>query len=78
MQSRVGACPVGPGEPAVEEAAAGQPHVEMHVEEDAGHAFHNRMAPMFHMAEPAARAWRRTEEFLARHLPTREKDSSSS
>lgn len=62
----------------VEEAAAGHPHVEMHVEEDAGHAFHNRMAPMFHLAEPAARAWRRTEEFLARHLPTREKDSSSS
>ncbi len=62
----------------VEEAAAGQPHVEMHVEENAGHAFHNRMAPMFHVAEPAARAWRRTEEFLQRHLPTREKSSSSS
>jgi carboxymethylenebutenolidase len=62
----------------VEEAAAEQPHVEMHVEEDAGHAFHNRMAPMFHMPEPAARAWRRTEEFLQRHLPTREKSSSNS
>ncbi len=62
----------------VEEAAAGQPHVEMHVEENAGHAFHNRMAPMFHVGEPAARAWRRTEEFLQRHLPTREKSSSSS
>jgi len=62
----------------VEAAAAARPDVEVHVEEDAGHAFHNRMAPMFHLAEPAARAWRRTEEFLARHLPTREKTSSSS
>lgn len=62
----------------VEEAAAGRSNVEMHVEEDAGHAFHNRMAPLFHAAEPAARAWRRTEEFLQRHLPTREKSSSSS
>lgn len=62
----------------VEEAAAGRSNVEMHVEEDAGHAFHNRMSPMFHAAEPAARAWRRTEEFLHRHLPTREKTSSSS
>jgi carboxymethylenebutenolidase len=62
----------------VEEAAAEHPHVEMHVEEDAGHAFHNRMAPMFYVAEPAARAWQRTEEFLQRHLPTREKTSSKS
>jgi carboxymethylenebutenolidase len=62
----------------VEEAAAGRPNVEVHVEEDAGHAFHNRMAPMFHAAEPAARAWRRTEEFLQRHLPVRKKTSSSS
>ena len=62
----------------VEAAAAGRPDVEVHVEEDAGHAFHNRMAPLFHAAEPAARAWRRTEEFLQRHLPAREKTSSSS
>jgi len=62
----------------VEEAAAGRPNVEVHVEEDAGHAFHNRMAPMFHAAEPAARAWRRTEEFLQHHLPARKKTSSSS
>jgi hypothetical protein len=26
---------------------------------------------MFHMPEPAERAWQRTEEFLRRHLPTR-------
>jgi carboxymethylenebutenolidase len=62
----------------VEEAAADRPNVEMHVEEDAGHAFHNRMAPMFHVAEPAARAWQRTEEFLARHLPVRHRESPKS
>jgi carboxymethylenebutenolidase len=53
----------------VEEAVAGRPNVEIHVEETAGHAFHNHKAPMFSMPEPAARAWRRTEEFLSRHLP---------
>jgi carboxymethylenebutenolidase len=56
----------------VETAAAGQPNVEVHVEEDAGHAFHNRMAPMFHVPEPAERAWQRTEQFLRRHLPARQ------
>jgi carboxymethylenebutenolidase len=55
----------------LEAAAAGKPNVEIHVEEDAGHAFHNRKSSMFHMPEPAARAWQRTEEFLRRHLPTR-------
>jgi len=57
----------------VEAAAATHAHVELHVEEDAGHAFHNRKAPMFYVPQPAARAWRRTEEFLQRHLPVREK-----
>jgi carboxymethylenebutenolidase len=55
----------------VEAAAAGRPGVEIHVEEEAGHAFHNRMAEMFHQPEPARRAWQRTEEFLHRHLPAR-------
>jgi carboxymethylenebutenolidase len=55
----------------VEAAAAGKPNVEVHVEEDAGHAFHNRKSSMFHMPEPAGRAWQQTEEFLRRHLPTR-------
>jgi carboxymethylenebutenolidase len=55
----------------VEEAVRGTQNAEIHVEEDAGHAFHNFKAPMFHHPEPAARAWRRTEEFLARHLPVR-------
>jgi carboxymethylenebutenolidase len=54
---------------AVEQAVARYPDVTLYVEQDAGHAFHNRMAPMFHQPEPAARAWRRTEEFLRQHLP---------
>jgi carboxymethylenebutenolidase len=62
----------------VEEAAAGRGNVEVHVEEGAGHAFHNRKAPMFHVPEPAARAWQRTEQFLQRHLPTRHGATSAS
>ena len=62
----------------VEQAAAGAEFVEIHVEEDAGHAFHNRMAPIFHAAEPAARAWRKTEEFLRRHLPVPDKAAPAS
>jgi carboxymethylenebutenolidase len=53
----------------VEEAVQASDHAEIYVEEEAGHAFHNREAPMFHQPGPAARAWRRTEDFLARHLP---------
>jgi carboxymethylenebutenolidase len=56
----------------VEEAVAGKPGAQIHVEEDAGHAFHNRKAPMFHVPDAAARAWQRTEEFLQRHLPTKQ------
>ena len=56
----------------VEEAAAGRPNVEVHVEEEAGHAFHNRKAPLFYQPEPAARAWARAEEFLRRNLPVRQ------
>jgi carboxymethylenebutenolidase len=62
----------------VEQAAAGRDNVDIHVEEDAGHAFHNRKSAMFHVPEPAARAWRRTEEFLQRHLPTHHEATSSS
>jgi carboxymethylenebutenolidase len=57
---------------AVEEAVAGHPNAEMCVEEAAGHAFHNRVAPMFYQPEPASRAWQRTEDFLRRHLPVRQ------
>jgi carboxymethylenebutenolidase len=35
----------------------------------AGHAFDNPL-PMFHHADASALAWRRTEDFLARNLPT--------
>jgi len=56
----------------VEEASAGRDNVEVHVEEEAGHAFHNRNAPMFHVPEPAARAWQRTEDFLRPPLPVRQ------
>ncbi|RFU41184.1 dienelactone hydrolase family protein [Actinomadura logoneensis] len=53
----------------VEEAFAGRGNVEFHVQEDGGHAFHNRTSPIFHQPEPAARAWALTEDFLARRLP---------
>lgn len=52
----------------VEQAAEGKGNVEIHVQEDGGHAFHNRKAPMFYQPEPAERAWRLTEEFLRRTL----------
>ncbi|WP_067460825.1 dienelactone hydrolase family protein [Actinomadura macra] len=55
---------------AVERAVDGRDGIEIHVQEDGGHAFHNRKAPMFYQPEPADRAWRLTEEFLARTLPT--------
>jgi carboxymethylenebutenolidase len=56
---------------AVERAVEDRPDVEIHVQEDGGHAFHNRTSPMFHQPEPAARAWALTERFLDRHLPVR-------
>jgi carboxymethylenebutenolidase len=52
----------------VEEAVRDRPNAEIHVEEQAGHAFHNRRAPMFHVPDAAERAWRRVEDFLSRHL----------
>ncbi|MFD9894510.1 dienelactone hydrolase family protein [Amycolatopsis sp. NPDC059027] len=54
----------------VEEAVAAHPGAEIHVQEDAGHAFHNRVAPMFHHPRAAARAWDLTTEFLRRTLPS--------
>lgn len=53
----------------VEEAVAAHPIAEIHVQEDAGHAFHNNVAPMFHHPEAAARAWALTTEFLRRTMP---------
>ncbi|MEU8221804.1 dienelactone hydrolase family protein [Kribbella sp. NPDC048915] len=42
---------------------------EIYRYDSAGHAFDNPL-PAFHNAEASALAWRRTEDFLARHLPT--------
>ncbi|MEV6830663.1 dienelactone hydrolase family protein [Amycolatopsis sp. NPDC051102] len=53
----------------VEAAVAAHPGAEIHVQEEAGHAFHNHVAPMFHHPEAAARAWELTTEFLRRTLP---------
>ena len=55
----------------VVEAVAGHPGAEIHVQEQAGHAFHNHAAPMLHNPEAAAVAWKLTTDFLARTLPTR-------
>ena len=41
----------------------------VHVESEAGHAFDNHEAAMFHNPEAAQRAWGRTTAFLAAHLP---------
>ncbi len=49
--------------------ADSHPNMQCHVQEDAGHAFDNHEAPMFHQPEPAARAWEITRQFLARTLP---------
>ncbi len=44
------------------------PRIELHVEPDAGHAFDNHEAPVFHHAEAAARTWELARAFLAEHL----------
>lgn len=49
--------------------AASNDAMECHIHPDAGHAFDNHAAPMFHQPEPAARAWELTRQFLARTLP---------
>ncbi|MBP2706508.1 dienelactone hydrolase family protein [Microbispora sp. RL4-1S] len=54
---------------AVEEAVAGRPGMEIHVQETAGHAFHNFTSARFHDPEAAPVAWALTTGFLARHLP---------
>ncbi|WP_329519247.1 dienelactone hydrolase family protein [Spirillospora sp. NBC_01491] len=54
----------------VERAVDGRPGFEIHVQEDGGHAFHNRTAPMFYQPGPAERAWALTETYLAEKLPT--------
>jgi carboxymethylenebutenolidase len=53
----------------VEAAVATHPGAEIHVQEEAGHAFHNHVAPMFHHPQAAARAWALTTDFLRRTRP---------
>ncbi|MEV1167285.1 dienelactone hydrolase family protein [Nonomuraea sp. NPDC049784] len=53
----------------VEKAAEGRRNVVVHIEEVAGHAFHNSEAPMFHHPEAAGRAWEVALAFLSGHLP---------
>ncbi|MEV4114019.1 dienelactone hydrolase family protein [Nonomuraea sp. NPDC049695] len=53
----------------VERASEGRPNVVMHIEEAAGHAFHNSEAPMFHNPEAAERTWEVALGFLSEHLP---------
>ncbi|MFI6392400.1 dienelactone hydrolase family protein [Nonomuraea sp. NPDC050540] len=55
----------------VERAAAGRPNVRVHVDERAGHAFHNHEAPDFYHEEAAADLWRVAVDFLGNHIPVR-------
>jgi carboxymethylenebutenolidase len=52
----------------VREAFADREGVELHVH-DAGHAFDNSEAPMFHDPAASAAAWEQTAAFLKRTLP---------
>jgi carboxymethylenebutenolidase len=52
----------------VERAVAPHSHIEIHVEEGAGHAFDNNFAPGFHHPEASERAWEKTTAFLRNHL----------
>lgn len=52
----------------VEEVAARRDNVEIHVQEDAGHAFDNHAAEMFHNPKAAEHAWKVTKGFLRKYL----------
>jgi carboxymethylenebutenolidase len=54
----------------IEQAMADRLDAEVHVQPDAGHAFDNHEAAMFHQPEAAAAAWALTLGFLEKHLPT--------
>lgn len=53
---------------AVRQAFAGRADARVEVEADAGHAFENHSASMFHQPDAAARSWPRTLAFLREHL----------
>jgi carboxymethylenebutenolidase len=48
--------------------ASGRDDLRVEVQPEAGHAFDNHEAPMFHDANAAAAAWASTQTFLAEHL----------
>lgn len=52
------------------DAAESRAEWEVHIHDDAGHAFDNWDAPMFSRPEPAKRAWAQTADFLRRTLPS--------
>lgn len=56
------------GVEALAAAIDGRPNLVVNVEE-AGHAFDNHEAPMFHDEAAARAAWSKTMAFLAEHLP---------
>ncbi|MFV2176519.1 dienelactone hydrolase family protein [Actinomadura sp. LOL_016] len=60
--------PYIPREDVAKVERAARDGVEVHVQEDGGHAFHNRKAPMFYQEAPAERAWALAVGFLERHL----------
>jgi carboxymethylenebutenolidase len=49
-------------------AATGRDDLRVEIQPEAGHAFDNHEAPMFHDANAAAAAWAVTQSFLAEHL----------
>jgi carboxymethylenebutenolidase len=52
----------------VKELVDTRPDMELHIQDDAGHAFDNHEAPMFHNPSAAEAAWGVTESFLKRTL----------
>jgi carboxymethylenebutenolidase len=52
----------------IREAFKGRPDVVVHVQEAAGHAFENSLAPQFSRPEAAARSWPLTVDFLSTTL----------
>jgi carboxymethylenebutenolidase len=56
---------------AIRAAFAGHDGAEVHVHDDAGHAFDNFRAPMFHHQSASAEAWPQTEAFLLQKFPPR-------
>jgi carboxymethylenebutenolidase len=53
---------------AIRVAFEGRDEVEVHVQHQAGHAFENHLAPMFHVPQAAAASWPITVGFLERVL----------